>query len=238
MLAWTTVLQVLRSAAKRPAPAEILDVDAAARPQRPASRATGAAARGCARSRGSSRPRRPSASGWVSASPCRCVTLSARPVRRVSSTPSACSSRLQLERRHAAADGMGEEARRPAHARADVEHVARRRQAERARRRVDRLSAVIVPLVECEQLLGPHRRARRDAHRRQPPLDAIEVGVERHVGDGHGGASAHGGQALQELRQLAWCRTSRCRWCRDRGSRCWPGSGRGGRSSPASSPAR
>jgi len=84
---------------------------------------------------------------------------------------------LQLERRDAAAGGVGKEARRPADARADIEHVALPTEPQEASRIANGVGAMIVPLVEREELLGPDRITGPDALRRQPALDAVDVGI-------------------------------------------------------------
>ncbi len=96
---------------------------------------------------------------------------------------------LQLERGDVAAESVRQEARRPADARPNIEHAAGRAEAEVTARRFDGVYAVIVPLVETEELLGAEPIARTDAFRRQAALDAVDVGIERHRSDA--GAFAH-----------------------------------------------
>ena len=91
--------------------------------------------------------------------------------------------RLQLQCRDVASRGVGKVTGGAADARSHVEHAARGSKPERLRRRTDGVGAVIVPLIDGKELLGPNRLARADTECRQCARDPIEVRVERHRTD-------------------------------------------------------
>ena len=68
----------------------------------------------------------------------------------------------------------------PADARADIEHAGARPDLQERGGIPDRVGAVVVPLVEREELLGPEAVLRADALGGEAALDALEMGVERH----------------------------------------------------------
>ena len=80
---------------------------------------------------------------------------------------------LQLQRRDVAANRAGQIARRTAQAGADLKDLTRGAQAEQVNGRVHRVRAVVVVLVEGEQLLGSQYLAIAQAKFRQFVVDTV-----------------------------------------------------------------
>ena len=78
---------------------------------------------------------------------------------------------LQFQCGDMAEGGVREVARGAAKAGADFEHAARRSKAKLFDRGVNGVGAVIVPLVQGKQLIGPDRIRRADAQRGEPAVD-------------------------------------------------------------------